>query len=150
MQVASGTGRHPDPVQPTNIPAPATPADGVPVDRLRVLVAEDEGIIALLLSEVLTGMGFEVCAVEATEAAAVAAAARCRPDLMIVDARLARGSGVAAVEEILRSCGPVPHVFVSGDIIAVQARRPGSVVIAKPFREADLVSAIDRALRPAA
>ncbi|HEY9343657.1 MAG TPA: response regulator [Inquilinus sp.] len=112
---------------------------------LRVLLVEDEAVIAVLLAEVLGGMGYEVCAIEATEADAVAAAARCRPDLMIVDARLGTGSGVAAVEEILRT-GPVPHVFVSGDSSIVQALRPDAVVMQKPFREADLARAIQRAL----
>ena len=112
---------------------------------LRVLLVEDEAIIAMLLAEVLGGMGYEVCAIEATEADAVAAAARCRPDLMIVDARLGAGSGVAAVETILRT-GPVPHVFVSGDPASVQALRPDAVVMQKQFREADLASAIQRAL----
>jgi len=112
---------------------------------LRVLLVEDEAVIAVLLAEVLGGMGYEVCAIEATEADAVAAAARCRPDLMIVDARLGTGSGVAAVEEILRT-GPVPHVFVSGDSSIVQALRPDAVVMQKPFREAGLARAIQQAL----
>lgn len=112
---------------------------------LRVLLVEDEAVIAVLLAEVLGGMGYEVCAIEATEADAVAAAVRCRPDLMIVDARLGAGSGVSAVEQILRD-GPVPHVFVSGDSSSVQALRPDAVVMQKPFREADLANAIERAL----
>lgn len=115
------------------------------VAALRVLLVEDEAIIAMLLAEVLGGMGYEVCAIEATEADAVAAAVRCRPDLMIVDARLGAGSGVSAVETILRA-GPVPHVFVSGDSSSVHALRPDAVVMQKPFREADLARAIQRAL----
>ena len=67
---------------------------------LRVLVIEDDALIALLLSELLAGMGHDVCATATTEAEAVSAATRCNPDLMIVDARLGQGSGVSAVEEI--------------------------------------------------
>jgi two-component system, response regulator PdtaR len=116
---------------------------------LRVLVIEDDALIAALLSELLAGMGHDVCATAATEAHAVAAAARHRPDLIIVDASLARGSGVAAVEEILRA-GPVAHLFVSGNPGMVQALRPSAVVVRKPFREADLVRAIESALNAAA
>ncbi|HLZ66587.1 MAG TPA: response regulator [Aliidongia sp.] len=115
---------------------------------LRVLVVEDDAMIGSLLAEMLAGMG-HVCAVEATEANAVAAAGRCRPHLMIVDVRLGDGSGVAAVEEILRT-GPVPHVFVSGDTAAVRALKPNAVVMRKPFRESDLVRAMQRALGAAA
>jgi two-component system, response regulator PdtaR len=112
---------------------------------LRVLVVEDEILIGMLLAEALGAMGYDVCAVEATEAGAVAAAARCNPDLMIVDARLRNGSGISAVEEILRA-GWVPHVFVSGETSSVHALRPRAIVIQKPFRETDLNRAIQRAL----
>ena len=78
----------------------------------------------------------------------MSAAARCRPDLMIVDAGLGRGSGVAAVEEILRA-GPVAHVFVSGDSGSVRMRQPDAVVVRKPFGEAELARAIDLALAAA-
>ena len=111
----------------------------------RVLVVEDDAVIAMLLSEVLAGMGHDVCAIEGTEADAVATADRCRPDLMIVDARLGEGSGVAAVEAIL-SGGFVPHLFVSGDALRVRALRPDALVIQKPYREADLAHAIQCAV----
>jgi len=112
---------------------------------LRVLVVEDDALIGQLLAETLAGMGHDVRAIASTEAAAVAAAVRCRPHLMIVDARLSDGSGVSAVEAILRA-GPVPHVFVTGDPSNVQALRPDAVVVEKPFCEADLALAIERAL----
>src|SRR5207248_3852404 len=67
------------------------------------------------------GMGHDVCATAATEAEAVSAATRYDPDLMIVDAGLGGGSGVSAVEEILRA-GPLAHVFISGDAGRVRVR----------------------------
>ena len=63
---------------------------------LRVLVVEDEMLIGMLLADMLEARGYDVCAVEATETGAVTAAARYNPGLMIVDARLRDGSGVAA------------------------------------------------------
>jgi CheY-like chemotaxis protein len=112
---------------------------------LRVLVIEDDALIAMLLSELLAGMGHDVCATAGTAAEAVSAATRYDPNLMIVDARLGRGSGVSAVEEILRA-GAVAHVFVSGDAESVWRRRPDAIVIRKPFRETELARAIDMAL----
>jgi len=102
-------------------------------------------MIAILLAEVLIGMGYEVCAIEATEADAIVAAARFGPDLMIVDAWLGDGNGISAVAQIERR-GPVPHLFVSGDTAGVRALRPDAVVIQKPFREVQLARAIQRAL----
>jgi CheY-like chemotaxis protein len=112
---------------------------------LRVLVIEDDTLIAMLLAELLAGMGHDVCATVATQAQAVAAAGQHRPDLMLVDESLRRGNGVSAVEEILRA-GPIAHVFVSGNARRIQTLMPGAVVIQKPFREAELVSAIEVAI----
>jgi two-component system, response regulator PdtaR len=89
------------------------------MDALRVLVVEDDALITMLLAEVLAAMGHEVCATAATEADAVTAASRHKPDLMIIDAGLGRGSGVSAVEQILRA-GPLAHVFMSDDAARVR------------------------------
>jgi CheY-like chemotaxis protein len=115
---------------------------------LRVLVVEDNALIAMLLAQLLDGMGHDVCGTAATEAEAVIAASRHRPDLMIVDASLGPGSGVSAVDKILRE-GPLAHVFISGDAERVRARKPSAVVLRKPFRKAELASAIDLALAAA-
>jgi CheY-like chemotaxis protein len=112
---------------------------------LRVLVVEDDALIGMLYADLLAEMGHIVCAIAATEAEAVAAAAQCKPDLMIVDASLNEGSGVSAVDEILRT-GFVPHVFVTGDAASVRAVRPGAIVMEKPFRDPELGYAIQRAL----
>ncbi|MBS7541382.1 response regulator [Ancylobacter lacus] len=112
---------------------------------LCVLIIEDDAFIGTLYEDVLTEMGHRVCAIETTERGAVAAAARFKPDLMIVDASLRQGSGIAAAQEILRG-GFVPHLFVSGDIIGVQERMSGAIVLRKPFLEHELARAIQRAL----
>ena len=109
----------------------------------RVLVVEDDASIGPLLAETLIGLGYDVCGLEATEAGAISAAARHRPDLMIVDVNLAGGSGPAAMACIAR-VAPVPHLFMSGN--TCQADMPGEVLLIKPFRVADLVQAIERAL----
>jgi len=108
---------------------------------LRILVAEDNALIGMLLADMLTGMGHIVCAVEATETDTVASAARHRPDLIIADARLRGGSGVAAMEQILRE-GDVPHIFVTGDPLGVEERMPGAMILQKPFNEAGLERAL--------
>jgi CheY-like chemotaxis protein len=112
---------------------------------LRVLIVEDEALIGLVLTEMLADMGHKVCATAATQADASAAAVRHRPDLMIVDVTLSEGSGLAAVEDVLRT-GPVPYVFITGSPGAARGTRPGAVVVGKPFRQADLAKAIEKAL----
>jgi DNA-binding response OmpR family regulator len=115
-------------------------------ETLRILIAEDEILIGMFLAEFLEEMGHQICGIETTEANLVAAADQYRPDLMIVDARLDQGDGVSAVEKILQS-GFVPHLFISGDLSGVLARRSDAIVIQKPFRELDLIQGIQRALK---
>ena len=117
----------------------------VPLKALRVLVVEDNAVIGMLYADLLVELGYIVCAIEATEAGAIAAAVHCKPDLMIVDAVLDGGSGISAVDEILRTKF-VPHVFVSGDAASVRAVRPGAMVMQKPFRDLELGYAIQRTL----
>jgi len=112
---------------------------------LRVLVVDDDTMIGALLAEMLAGMGYDVCGVEASEAGAVAAARSCSPDLIIMDAQLGDGSGVGAITRIL-STGYVPHVFISGDVSRIRALNPGAIVLQKPFHEAQLARAIERAI----
>jgi two-component system, response regulator PdtaR len=111
----------------------------------RVLVVEDEPLIALLLAELLTSLGWDVCAIESCEAGAVKAATQLNPDLMIVDGQLGEECGVAAMTTILEQ-GFVPHFFVSGDDRRIKEMMPGSIVIQKPFFELDLARAIKGAL----
>jgi two-component system, response regulator PdtaR len=111
----------------------------------RTLIVDDDAMIGELLAETLEGLGHAVCALENNVVDAVAAASRCRPDLMIVDVGLGEASGIAAVKEILRS-GFVPHVFVTGDVMRGVPLGPETVLIQKPFRVPDLELAIQRAL----
>ena len=113
---------------------------------LRIVVVEDDAMIGLFLGMSLEQMGHQVCAIAATEDAAVKAAADFAPDLMIVDARLREGDGISAVERIL-SAGPMPHLFCSGDLNDVAARLPDSDILQKPFHDDELSAAIDRVLQ---
>jgi CheY-like chemotaxis protein len=90
--------------------------------KLSILLVEDDAMIGAVLAEMLADLGYETGAIQATEEGAVAAAERHRPDLMIVDLKLAVGTGIAAVERITRT-GPIPQVFMSG--LGPLAARPG-------------------------
>ncbi len=106
---------------------------------IRIVVVEDNAQISALLAELLAGLGHEVCATATTELEAVAAAARHGPDLMIVDAQLQAGSGVSAMDTILRLTA-MPHIFITG-----RARRifpAGATVLFKPFGKISLTAAL--------
>jgi CheY-like chemotaxis protein len=118
---------------------------GAAMKPLRVMIVEDDLTIGPLLAETLEHFGHLVCALEVDVAAAVTAARRCHPDLMIVDIDLGEASGIAAVEQILKE-GFVSHVFVTGDDLRALPLGPEAVLIQKPYKSSDLIAAIARAV----
>jgi two-component system, response regulator PdtaR len=101
---------------------------------LRILVVEYDVMIGPLLAEMLEDLGHIVCGVEVDAENAMAAAARWRPELMIVDVGLGEASGIAAVKEILRG-GFVPYVFVTGDVLRARTwagRRSHPKAVSRP------------------
>jgi CheY-like chemotaxis protein len=115
---------------------------------LRILVVEDDAMIASLIADTLEAMGHEVCAIASTEASAVAAAVLHRPDLLLVDAHLGVGSGLAAVKTILLN-GPVRHIFMTGDTLIGARLDPQAIALHKPFQDHDLARAIQLAFADA-
>ncbi len=107
--------------------------------RLRILLVEDDAVIGALVVEILAGLGHDVCATAKTESEAINAAARHVPDLMIVDAYLQAGSGVAAMDAILRHTA-MPHIFMTGG--PRQIIPPKATVLYKPFGTVQLTAAL--------
>lgn len=114
---------------------------------LSILIVEDDLLIGDLLTEMLEAMGHGVCGVATTEARAVDAALLNRPDLMIVDAKLGCGSGIAAVEKI-STVVKIPHIFVSGDRMSIEGA--SRFALQKPFSQRDLVRAMEGTMQAAA
>jgi CheY-like chemotaxis protein len=121
-------------------------AVGAPAARkpLRILIIEDDGMIAWLISETLVALGHEVCGIANCEDDAVTMAALKRPDLLLVDLHLDVGTGLNAMRRILLD-GPVPHIFISGDVVSAEHLGPGALALHKPFQDADLQRAIRKA-----
>ena len=116
---------------------------------VRILIAEDDSLIAMCLEELLEVMGHEVCAVVSDQSEVIAAAAQRAPDLMIIDEVLREGSGIAAVDEILLN-GFIPHIFATGNDRRVLTCNPDAIVLQKPYSVQALSRAIERALQPTA
>jgi DNA-binding NarL/FixJ family response regulator len=68
---------------------------------MRVLIVEDEAIIALHLAILVAELGHEVCATAASAAGAIALATLHNPHVVLMDVRLAHGSsGIDAAREL--------------------------------------------------
>ena len=120
--------------------------------RQKILIVDDELWAALDMEWVVQTLGHEVVGPAATAEMAIELAGRVRPNLVLMDIRLANNSdGVAAAIEI-RQRFDIPSLFVSahGDPImrsrAAAARPLG--FIEKPFSPESLELAIEAALNP--
>ncbi|WP_316015072.1 response regulator [Roseobacter sp. HKCCA0434] len=118
--------------------------------RSRVLIIEDEPLIAMDLSNIVEGLGHDVIAVARTHTEAVAAVEGLSPDLILADVRLADGSsGIEAVDEILEVSGDdLPVIFITAfpQRLLTGERKEPAFIITKPFEERKLRVLIDQAL----
>jgi two-component system, response regulator PdtaR len=123
-------------------------AETVPTERLRILVAEDETIIRLDLKETLERAGFDVCAEARDGEEAVALARAEQPDLAVLDVKMPRLDGIEAARRILAE-RPLPIVMLTAygqDELVARAVEAGVFgYLVKPFRESDLLPAIQAA-----
>jgi CheY-like chemotaxis protein len=121
------------------------------IDRLlasRVLIIEDEPIIALDLENLLVDLGHEVVAKAATRDEAVAMARAKRPGLVLADINLGEGgSGIDAVAEILSSFD-IPVIFVTAypEKLLTGERPEPAYLIAKPFLPETIQATVGQAL----
>jgi len=118
------------------------------VASVRVLVIEDEAVIALDVADIVRNAGHEVVGIAATEKAAVELAKKHAPHLVLADIQL-RGadSGISAVKEIMRAMS-VPVIFVTGypERLLTGTQLEPAFVISKPFDPDLLRAAIAQAL----
>jgi CheY-like chemotaxis protein len=120
----------------------------------RVLIIEDEPIIALDIQELVERCGHSVVGIAATEAEAIAIARAERPSLVLADINLgAGGDGASAVARILSDL-TAPVIFVTAypeRLLTGEAVEP-AFVITKPFDPTTLAvatyQAVTRGMRP--
>ena len=116
--------------------------------RLRILIAEDETIIRLDLRDVLERAGHEVCAEARDGEEAVALAQSEHPQLAILDVKMPRLDGIEAARRILAE-RPIPIVMLTAygqeELVARAVEAGVFGYLVKPFRETDLLPAIQTA-----
>lgn len=116
--------------------------------RARVLIIEDETLIAIDLSDIVSKLGHEVVATADTASKAINAAAQHQPDLVLADIQLADGSsGIDAVNEILHRVA-VPVIFITAfpDRLLTGERPEPTFLITKPYLEETVQAAVSQAL----
>jgi CheY-like chemotaxis protein len=116
---------------------------------LRVLVVEDEALVQMGLISFVQALGHQVCGNAVTADEAVAAAERSRPDLVLMDVRLAGGSDGVAAAQLIRDRFDIPSVFISANLDADTVARAGPArplaFVHKPFDPTRLQRVLDSA-----
>ncbi|MCC6751373.1 MAG: response regulator [Deltaproteobacteria bacterium] len=116
----------------------------------RILIAEDEAVIALDLEGLLLQAGHEVVETATSAAEVYEAVRREDPDVVLLDIGLGRDDGVAVAEQLRRSwSGAV--IFVTGNADPATQRRATlagpEAIVYKPFVSTQVREAVDRAAR---
>ena len=109
----------------------------------RVLLVEDDAILAMAMEDALRDAGAEEVTVCSTSAQALAALREHKPDCLVLDVHLADRDDGWAIAELVSSVGPHPPriVFSTGapDDIPEEIAELGPVMV-KPYDAADLVA----------
>jgi two-component system, response regulator PdtaR len=100
--------------------------------RPRVLVVEDEGLIALSIEDALVEAGFDVCGVTATEVQAIQTGRSTRPEFAVVDVKLAPGDGRRVARILSVECGAIV-VMASSETPASLHGLGAWFAVTKPF-----------------
>jgi two-component system, response regulator PdtaR len=121
-----------------------------PARPKRVLVVEDEMLLALDYARALEDWGFVPLGPAATADEAVATFEREGADAVTMDLRLAEGSNGIDAARRIAAIAPVPIVFVTGNadgdsLVAMREVEPAAI-LRKPLDEASLRQVLDQAL----
>ena len=116
----------------------------------RVLIIEDEFLIALDLEETMFKLGFDVCALAPSARKARSLAMNDQPDVALVDVCLEGGREGIEAARWLREVCDIPVVFITAytdpdTVERIHEQVPDAPVLAKPvFRHtlADAIAAV--------
>jgi len=119
----------------------------------KILIVEDENIIALDIRSMLEDLGYLISAIVSSGEESIQKASKMKPDLVLMDIKL-KGSidGVSAGEEIYKQFRiPIVYLTAYSDQATINRINNGknvipSTVISKPFDEEELQTVIDNTL----
>jgi DNA-binding response OmpR family regulator len=110
---------------------------------VKVIVAEDDLLIADLLEDVLIRAGFEVCGMAATVAGGVALCDLHHPDLAIIDMRLAGGGLGTDIAARIGGRDKIGILYATGNAGHIDlTASDGEAFITKPYQSVDIVRAL--------
>ncbi len=117
--------------------------------KSRVMIIEDEPIIAMDIQSIVSDTGHNVIGIARTRDEAVAMAGKEAPDLLLADVQLADGSsGIDAAQDILAKYPDLPVVFITAypERLLTGNRPEPAFLITKPFTQEQVRLAVSQSL----
>lgn len=112
---------------------------------LKVLIVEDEALVAMHIEDTLRDLGCQPVAIAATRAEALRQVKRFAFDAVLLDINLNGEESFPVAEQLLSR--RIPFIFSTGYSAAtIPARLASAPALQKPFLAADLAAALSRAL----
>ncbi len=119
------------------------------MNKLRVVIADDDGVTLMALRKILSNLGHEVVGEAGDGEQAVALAKERTPDLCMLDIRMPKMEGIAAAKEI-QVLRPTAIIILSAHTetgLGVEAASVGAhAFLVKPFTENQIKPAIEVAM----
>jgi len=129
----------------------SVPAPHVASASKRLLIVEDESVVALDLCEALDDLGYSVVGTAASSDEALRIAEQHQPDLVLMDIRIAGDCDGIYAAGVLRTRDKIPVVYLTANADAATLERalatePAGYLV-KPFDQHSLRTTIEVALR---
>ncbi len=118
--------------------------------KKRILIVEDEGIIALDEAQIMHDLGYDVTGIAISGEDAIQQAGRDRPDLILMDIKLAGDIDGREATRKIRELYQIPVVYVTAHGDKDQSKSlkipppEGIGYVVKPFTKYELESEIKR------
>ena len=112
--------------------------------KLKVLIVEDDAMIAEMTEEFLVAYDYEVCGIADRSEAAMALARLKKPDVALVDMRLANRELGADVAARLQTLGRIGILYTTGNNARGDLGSAiGDAQLIKPYPSVDLLRSIE-------
>ena len=116
------------------------------MDFWKILIVEDDAVIAQLLEHYVQAMGHTICGVSHNSEKALDLIHSQQPDLVLLDINIEGSKDGIDIAEVLEKQGRIPYIFITAFSDQLTLKRVQKVsplaYIVKPFKEVDLRASI--------